>query len=169
MYNTLRKKNEHQPKMHMDGESDTYTVQQYVAISIIGRCIFFFIMPRCFRQDQLWVTVEALWVIEGVKLPVAGGYKYSKGSDWTWTQEWLCWYMSATIVNYRPFLLSEKMPHINKPTSAWLQYKSDLGSCMGAWHWDRLAECLSVSRTLTWLGLQQTKNCWDSVIVSSCC
>jgi hypothetical protein len=60
MYNTLRKKNEHQPKMHMDGESDTYTVQQYVAISIIGRCIFFFIMPRCFRQDQLWVTVEAL-------------------------------------------------------------------------------------------------------------
>jgi hypothetical protein len=45
--------------------------------------------------------------------------KYGRKFHGTRIQEWLHWRGPAAIVKDRPVLLSERVPHINKPRIVW--------------------------------------------------
>jgi hypothetical protein len=66
--------------------------------------------------------------------------KYGHESHRTWIREWLRWWSPAAVVNDRPILLSERVPHINKPKLSDSNKNLVLGPRWVLWHQDILAD-----------------------------
>jgi hypothetical protein len=80
-------------------------------------------------HETMYPRVEAGSNTSTVTLRVVGGdekgslesekVKYDHESHGTRTREWLRWRSPAAIVNDRPVLSLERVPHFNKPTTVW--------------------------------------------------
>jgi hypothetical protein len=72
-------------------------------------------------EAGLNTSTVALWVVGGNKKESLKSetVKYGGESHRTRTWEWLRWWEPTAIVNDRPVLSSERIPHINKPATVW--------------------------------------------------